>query len=96
MRIQRLAMFLEAHFGEVELHMPDASEAEEEELAEDEDAREREREPSFLVSLDDTQARIGLITLVSFPLLPLQKSNELMVWISFLINCRLWIVLARC
>ncbi|PPQ90538.1 hypothetical protein CVT25_015852 [Psilocybe cyanescens] len=58
MRIQRLAMFLEAHFGEVELHMPETSD-EEPELGEE----DREREPSFLVRLDDAQAQIGLITL---------------------------------
>jgi len=56
MRIQRLAMFLEAHFGEVELHMPDAAEEEPEQGEDD-------HEPSLLVQLDDAQARISLITL---------------------------------
>lgn len=52
-------MFLEAHFGEVELHMPEPSE-EEPELGEDE-----HREPSLLVVLDDVEAQISLVTLVS-------------------------------
>lgn len=52
-------MFLEAHFGEVELHMPESSEEEETEQGED-----HEREPSLLVQLDEAQARISLITLV--------------------------------
>lgn len=52
-------MFLEAHFGEVEFHMPDAAEEEEPEQGED-----HEREPSLLVQLDEAQARISLITLV--------------------------------
>lgn len=56
-RIQRLAMFLEAHFGEVELHMPDES-TDEPEQGED------DREPSLLVRLDDVDARINLHTLV--------------------------------
>ncbi|KAF8160624.1 beta-lactamase-like protein [Crassisporium funariophilum] len=56
MRIQRLAMFLEAHFGEVELHMPDASE-EEPELGED------DHDPSLLVRLDDADAQISLVTM---------------------------------
>ena len=59
MRIQRLAMFLEAHFGEVELHMPEPSE-EEPESGEDD-----HREPSLLVVLDDAEAQISLVTLVS-------------------------------
>lgn len=57
-RIARLAMFLEAHFGEVELHMPEASDEEEQELGED------DKQPSLLVRLDDADAQISLITLV--------------------------------
>lgn len=56
-RIQRLAMFLEAHFGDVELHMPDA----------DENAglpEEEQRQPALLVQLDDADAEIDLVTLV--------------------------------
>lgn len=53
-RIQRLAMFLEAHF-EVELHMP-------EEMS-DQDG-EVDDEPSLLVRLDEAEAKIGLISMV--------------------------------
>lgn len=51
-------MFLEAHFGEVELHMPEASDEDEQELGED------DKQPSLLVRLDDADAQISLITLV--------------------------------
>ena len=51
-RIQRLAMFLEAHFGEVELHFP-----EEEQEGEGE-------EPSLLIRLDEADAQVNLATLV--------------------------------
>lgn len=54
-RIQRLAMFLEAHFGEVELHMPEVNLDE---------PVEDESEASFLVRLDDAHAEISLIKMV--------------------------------
>jgi cleavage and polyadenylation specificity factor subunit 3 len=53
-RIQRLGMFLEAHFGDVELHMP--------EISPDEPA-ENGNEASFWVRLDDTHAQISLISM---------------------------------
>jgi cleavage and polyadenylation specificity factor subunit 3 len=56
-RIKRLAWFLEAHFGEVELHMPEESQ---EELEQGED----DNEPSLLVRLDDAIAQINLVSLV--------------------------------
>ena len=57
-RIQRLGLFLEAHFGEVEYHMPDEeTETEEEELT-------SHGEPSFLIQLDDAEARINLLSMV--------------------------------
>jgi len=57
-RIQRLGLFLEAHFGEVEYHMPDEEpETEEEELPSN-------GEPSFLIQLDDAEARINLLSMV--------------------------------
>lgn len=59
MRIQRLAMFLEAHFGEVELHMPDVAE-------DDREQGEDDHEPSLLVRLDEADARIHLLSLVRF------------------------------
>lgn len=51
-------MFLEAHFGEVELHMPEESEEEPEQGEDD-------HEPSLLVRLDEADARINLISLAS-------------------------------
>ncbi|KAF9501739.1 Metallo-hydrolase/oxidoreductase [Pleurotus eryngii] len=71
-RIQRLAMFLEAHFGEVELHMPDPSE-------EDADGEQGEDggEPSLLVNLDEADAQINLVTLeVTSPNEGLRKRVE--------------------
>jgi len=53
-RIQRLGMFLEAHFGDVELHMPD--------INPDEPA-ENGSEASFWVRLDDAHAQISLISM---------------------------------
>jgi cleavage and polyadenylation specificity factor subunit 3 len=58
-RIQRLVMFLEAHFGDVELHMP-------EEVEDDPEQGEDSNEPSLLVSLDEADARINLISMVSW------------------------------
>ncbi|KAI0930575.1 endoribonuclease ysh1 [Taiwanofungus camphoratus] len=54
-RVRRLAMFLEAHFGEVELHMPE--EADEPEQGED------SHEPSLLVRLDEADALINLVSM---------------------------------
>ncbi|KAJ7084368.1 beta-lactamase-like protein [Mycena belliarum] len=56
-RIKRLAWFLEAHFGEVELHMPDDDRQEEPEQGED------DNEPSLLVRLDEAIAQINLVSL---------------------------------
>lgn len=73
-------MFLEAHFGEVELHMPDEDPEEEEpkpkkddddgeekdaEDGEDEEDTARREEPALLVSLDEAFAQISLLSLVS-------------------------------
>ncbi|KAI0685337.1 Metallo-hydrolase/oxidoreductase [Cerioporus squamosus] len=55
MRIQRLAWFLEAHFGEVELHMPEEGD----EMEQGEDAHE----PSLLVTLDEADAVINLLSM---------------------------------
>lgn len=62
-------MFLEAHFGDVELHMPDVGEDKEveKEKGEDEEEAESANEPSLLVELDEAVAKINLKTLVSFP-----------------------------
>ena len=56
-RIQRLALFLEAHFGEVELHMPEAS-------MESEQGDDK-HEPTLLVRLDEADAEINLLSMVS-------------------------------
>ncbi len=55
-RIHRLAMFLEAHFGEVELHMPEETG----EVEQGEDSHE----PSLLVRLDEADALVNLLSLV--------------------------------
>lgn len=60
-RIQRLGMFLEAHFGDVEYHMPD-----EDMPAEGEEPTSL-GEPSFLIQLDDAEARINLLSMVTSP-----------------------------
>lgn len=57
-RIQRLGLFLEAHFGDVEYHMPD------EELETEEEELTSQGEPSFLIQLDDAEARINLLSMV--------------------------------
>jgi len=62
MRIQRLAMFLEAHFGEVELHMPD--------VPDEPEQGEDDHEPSLIVRLDEADAQINLLSLT------VSSSNE--------------------
>ena len=52
-------MFLEAHFGEVELHMPDEEDAQELEQGEDD-----QHDPSLIVRMDEADASINLLTLV--------------------------------
>jgi len=56
-RIQRLGMFLEAHFGEVEYHMPD------EDMETEQEEPTSQDEPSFLIQLDDADARINLLSM---------------------------------
>jgi cleavage and polyadenylation specificity factor subunit 3 len=56
-RIQRLGMFLEAHFGEVEYHMPD------EDMETEQEEPTSQDEPSFLIQLDDAEARINLLSM---------------------------------
>lgn len=60
-RIERLAWFLEAHFGEVELHMPTDTAPEDMEQGED------AHEPSLLVRLDEADATIDLLSMVRLP-----------------------------
>jgi len=57
-RIQRIVWFLEAHFGDVELHMPEAG---------GEQEQGENNEPALIVRMDDsgeTDAHINLVTLV--------------------------------
>jgi cleavage and polyadenylation specificity factor subunit 3 len=56
-RIQRVAMFLEAHFGDVELYIPDDGVPDAEEGAE-------ELGPTLAINLDDAEAVIHLETMV--------------------------------
>lgn len=65
-RIQRLGMFLEAHFGEVEYHMPeeDPEPAQEEMEQGETTSPPHAAEPSFLIQLDEADARINLISMV--------------------------------
>ena len=49
-------MFLEAHFGDVELHMPEIN---------PDEPIEDGGEPSFWVRLDDSHAQISLISMVT-------------------------------
>lgn len=58
-RIQRLGMFLEAHFGDVEYHMPD------EDMGVEQEGPTSGGEPSFLIQLDDAEARINLLSMVN-------------------------------
>lgn len=59
-------MFLEAHFGKVELYMPDAPGEQQEQEEREQGEEEREQEPWLTVRLDDVDAQINLLTLVSF------------------------------
>ncbi|KAI9437756.1 beta-lactamase-like protein [Lactarius indigo] len=56
-RIQRLGMFLEAHFGDVEYHIPD------EDMDTEQEEPTARGEPSFLIQLDDAEARINLLSM---------------------------------
>ncbi|KAI9442109.1 beta-lactamase-like protein [Lactarius indigo] len=56
-RIQRLGMFLEAHFGDVEYHIPD------EDMGTEQEEPTARGEPSFLIQLDDAEARINLLSM---------------------------------
>ena len=50
-------MFLEAHFGEVELYIPEGGDEREQ--------GEENNEPLLLVRLDEAEAHVDLVTLVS-------------------------------
>jgi cleavage and polyadenylation specificity factor subunit 3 len=61
-RIQRIAWFLDAHFGDVELHMPEVG------GEQDQDQEQGDKsEPALIVRMDDSgeaDAHINLVTLV--------------------------------
>ncbi|EJD03061.1 Metallo-hydrolase/oxidoreductase [Fomitiporia mediterranea MF3/22] len=57
-RIQRLAMFLEAHFGEVELHMPEAPP-----VAGEDGSTDNADSPGLLIGMDDAEAFVDLATM---------------------------------
>jgi len=60
-RIQRLAMFLEAHFGDVELHLPE--EPVSTGAAEEEEPEEARNTPALIVHVDESDAIINLQTM---------------------------------
>lgn len=64
-RIQRLAMFLEAHFGEVEFHMPDSDSKMDKGPEDGTGEPSTEEQPSLLVRLDEANAVINLLSMVS-------------------------------
>jgi cleavage and polyadenylation specificity factor subunit 3 len=61
-RIRRLAMFLEAHFGDVELHMPEQPPTSPQDEHGEGDLANQE--PALLVTLDDSEAVINLSSMV--------------------------------
>lgn len=71
LRIQRLAMFLEAHFSDIELYMPEIPEGNAEEEKDNQDV------PGIVVRLDDADAFIDLSTMVGLDLLsPMSFSDS--------------------
>ena len=58
-RIRRLAMFLEAHFGDVELHMPEKPLGKE-----NEQDMNVDDVPGLLITQDDAEAFVNLVDLV--------------------------------
>lgn len=59
-RMRTMAQFLEAHFGDVELHMPEQG------LSEKQSYFWTNGFPSIVVRLDDAEAHIDLATMVWF------------------------------
>lgn len=83
MRIQRLAMFLEAHFGEVELHMPDPeppTAAHEPHDGEEDGEDASGRAPALLVRLDEADAVINLLTMVRHSSHSHSKDKTHLIW----------------
>lgn len=76
MRLERIVSFLEAHFGDVELLEPGIKPAkmeedgDEDEAADGEEKKDDEEEvqgPAIVIKLDEYQAYIGLLDMVSLP-----------------------------
>lgn len=63
-RIRRLAMFLEAHFGDVELHMPEEPSSDSKDEQENPEEPPKDQEPALLVTMDEAEAIISLGSLV--------------------------------
>ncbi|KAI0812786.1 beta-lactamase-like protein [Irpex lacteus] len=59
-RIRRLAMFLEAHFGDVELHMPEETSSDSKDEQENPEEPSKDQEPALLVTMDEAEAIISL------------------------------------
>ena len=55
-RIKDLGLFLEAHFGDIEFHMPDEMDGEPQD--------EHDSEPSFIIRSEEADAKINLVSLV--------------------------------
>lgn len=71
-RITRLAMFLEAHFGEIELHLPESP------FSVDDAKMENSDEiPGILISQDDAEAFVNLTDMASRPALSQKNETKL-------------------
>ena len=77
-RVQRLAMFLESHFGEVHMSVPEPEKGNE--GGQDED----DPEPVLLIRLDEADALVHLRSMVSCPLSAYLTSFCLVHSLSFL------------
>jgi hypothetical protein len=58
-RYLRLASFLESHFGEAEIYLPDPDNKDTKDLSEEE-----RDDPAIIVKVDDLVARVNLVDLV--------------------------------
>lgn len=62
LRMERITMFLEAHFGDVQLRVPE--EAKPEVVEGEQDVVPEEESPAIVITLDDSHAEIGLLDMV--------------------------------
>lgn len=78
-RVQRLTMFLESHFGEVHMSVPEPEKSRED--GQDEEVPE----PVLLIRLDEADALVHLKSMVSFSsVAPLHFASFLAAPLSFL------------